>query len=127
MEIMVDKNVLVRDSVFDPNALGQKTVHYSKVADNKARYKVWVYLEGKDLYYVDYVAYKLHPTFQNPVQKVKRTLSNPNCSLVIWTWGVFNLEVELFLKTGEKIVTTHYLSYDRQLKKEGIKFIEEKD
>ena|SRR5688500_9928506 len=113
MEVMTDKNIRVIDSIFDPNSGEQNEVHYYKGSDGRMHYKVWIFLEGRDTYNVDYTIYKLHSTFSDPIRKVSRTISNPNCGLVIWTWGTFELGIEIVLKTGEKISASHQMSFDR--------------
>lgn len=122
---MTAKKLMVLDSLFDPLKEDKNVVKYFKGKDNKPNYKVWIFLEGKDTYYVDHVIYKLHNTFRNPVRKVNRSIDNPNCSLIIWTWGLFELGVEIVLKNGEKILVSHYMSYGQELKKKGLKFEEE--
>lgn len=112
----------MKDSVFDPET-SEKTVFYYKGRDNKSRYKVWIYLEGVYLFYVDYVTYVLHPTFEKPIRKVQRTYSNANCNLIIWTWGVFEVDIKIKLKTGEIVSLTHRLSFDKQLQDSNIKYI----
>ena len=122
--VMTDKSIIIKDSLFDPLSKDQNIVYYFKGADNKIRYKVWISLDGRDTFYIDHATYRLHRTFSDPMRRVKRTFVNPNCSLAIWTWGVFELGIGIVLKTGEIITTSHYLSYDRELKREGLKFIE---
>jgi transcription initiation factor IIF auxiliary subunit len=125
MDVMTAKKIIVRDSLFDPTGKDQSTVKYNKSKGSKPRFRVWIYLDGKDTYYVDYVIYRLHSTFQNPIRKVERSLSNPNCSLIIWTWGIFELVVEIVLKNGDKISATHPMTYGEQLKRTDLQFIEE--
>lgn len=124
MEVITDKNIRIVDSIFDPNSRDQNVVNYYKGSDNRVRYKVWIFLEGRDSYYVDSVIYRLHCTFSDPVRKVKRSIANPNCCLVIWTWGVFELTTEIILKTDEKIHASHQMSYNEQLLKRDLKFVE---
>ena len=121
---MTDKSIIIRDSLFDPSTRDETIVHYFKGADDTIRYKVWISLEGRDTFYVDHVTYRLHETFSDPIKKIKRTITNPHCSMAIWTWGVFDIGINIVLKTGEVISTSHYLSFDRQLKVKGLRFIE---
>lgn len=123
MEVLTEKNIVVKDSLFDPNSKDQSTVYYYKGDDGRVRYKVWIFLDGLDTYYVDYVKYTLHPTFNERVKKVKRSIENPLSGLSIWTWGLFSVQLEIILKTGEKIITSHYLTYGKQLK-EGLKYVD---
>jgi hypothetical protein len=126
MEVEIDKDIKIKDSLFDPQFSNNDVAVYSKSGDGKYIYKVYLYLEGRDTFLVDSVTYKLHPTFSERIRKVKRTLSNQNCRLIIWTWGLFNVEAEIILKTGEKLPAQHYMSYDREFKKDGLRFIEER-
>lgn len=121
---MTDRNIRVIDTIFDPNSRDQNVVQYYKGSDKLVRYKVWIFLDGRDTYYVDYVIYRLHSTFSVPVRKVNRTITNPNCGLEIWTWGTFELGIEIVLKTGEKISASHQMSYDKQLLRRDLKFID---
>ena len=117
----------VKDSVIDPNlpASAPKKVYYREGDDGRALYKVWVYLLGDDLPYVQSVTYTLHPTFGNPVRHLSRTPSNPNCQLVIWTWGLFDLKATIEDKMGSVYEVVHSLTYDRQLTQEKAEYVRE--
>ncbi len=121
--------VEVRDSVFDPdlNPETNKKVYWREGSDGSALYKVWLYLAGEDLPYVHSVTYTLHPTFPDPTRRVSRTLTNPNCELVLWTWGMFEVKAAIEDKTGGIYEAVYKLSYDRQLKQEGIEYVREED
>lgn len=113
-------NLYLKDSLFDPNspeALQEKKASYKKysIPDAKMLYKVWVYLEGRDIPFVQSVRYHLHHSFRIPNYLVERNLRNPNFSLVIWTWGVFNLKAEINLISGETIMLSHYLTYGDEI------------
>ncbi len=84
-------------------------------------YRVFLYVEGSDLPYVKSVTYHLHETFRNNVRKVQRTPSNPNCQLVIWTWGLFEMRVVVEDKFGQTKSYNHLLTYDRDF--ETAKFV----
>ena len=77
---------------------------------------MWLYLRGCDLPYVRGVTYRLHPTFPQPERFVARTPANPNCSLELWTWGVFEVEAIVDTKDGEQLSLTRSMSYDRELR-----------
>jgi transcription initiation factor IIF auxiliary subunit len=79
-------------------------------------------VDGPDLDYVKSVTYHLHPTFANPEFKVDRTVSNSNCELTIWTWGIFTVHVEVEDKRGGTYTIDHYLTYNRLLDETGITF-----
>jgi len=109
-------NVQVKDTVFDPNLSGSaaKKVHVRE-EEGTTIYKVWLYLEGDDLPLVESVTYHLHNTFHNPNRTVKQTPSNPNCQLVIWTWGIFSVRATIIDKRGLTFEVSHYLTYDKEL------------
>lgn len=107
----------VRDSVHEPGK-PMGAIVYDK-AGGRARYKVWVYLEGPDLPYVKTATYHLHPTFPNPVRTVARRLANPNCALEIWTWGLFELTVEVEDKNGRVHRLVHDMGYAGELTKDA--------
>ena len=112
-------NIAVRDTVFNPNvSQGLERKVHVRERDGKYLYKVWIYLEGVELPYVQSVTYWLHHTFANPAQKVVRSVSNPNCQLIIWTWGLFTVRAEIEDKRGNIYEVSHELSYDKQLPKE---------
>lgn len=114
-------NLRIVDSVFEPGAPGKKV--YVKSEGNAQLYKVWIFLEGADLPYVESVMYKLHPTFPNPEQTVRRTVANPSCQLVIWTWGLFKIKARVMGKNGRIYELEYQLQYDQQLREEGVQLI----
>jgi len=115
-------DIRVRDTVFEPDSSSKKV--YYKKTENKALYKVWLFLDGDDLPYVMNVTYKLHETFPNPVQTVRRALSNPNCQLVIWTWGLFRVKVLIEEKSGVIREFDYALQYDKELRQKDVEFVE---
>jgi transcription initiation factor IIF auxiliary subunit len=119
-------NVQVRDTVFDPNLSpsAAKTVSIQE-KEGTTIYKVWLYLAGDDLPLVDSVTYQLHETFQNPSRTVKQTPSNPNCQLVIWTWGVFRVKATILDKRGLTFEVSYYLKYDKELPTDEEAYINE--
>jgi transcription initiation factor IIF auxiliary subunit len=124
MEI-VNKRVFVRESLFNP-ASNDRKIYFVKGDEKEKLYKVWIYLEGEGLSFVESVVYKLHPTFPNPERKVARSLGNPNCSLMIWTWGLFTIEVTINFVTGETLKTKHYTTYDKDLGNDTSMYSEQK-
>jgi transcription initiation factor IIF auxiliary subunit len=56
---------------------------------------------------VDYVEYVLHPTFPEPIRKIK----NPEGGFVLKTegWGEFDLKAFAHMKDGSKRVLNHYV------------------
>ena len=123
-------DLAVKDSIFDPNLSRSDPaakVHVRKQGKDTFYYKVFVYLEGNDLPYVDYVIYTLDETFPEPIRTVTRTPANPNCQLVIWTWGLFIVKTRIFDKRGFAYDVEHQLSYDKQLPTESDKYVYEED
>lgn len=123
-----DFKIKVIDTVFDPNFYGfdveprllegrKLTVMYDKNSKNKALYKVWIFLSGEDLDLVESVTYTLHKSFNNPIKKINRSLSNLECSLIIWTWGVFQVNVIVKDKFGGFYEFSHNLNYSNLLSK----------
>ena len=124
-------NIEVRDSVFDPSLYGLdpfkfkgppglKRKVFVRAKASKPTYKVWLYLYGKDVPYVETATYTLHETFTEPVRTVRRSLANPHCQLVIWTWGLFEIRVTVKDKRGGHYELTHQLTYGKQLKLPNI-------
>lgn len=108
-------NIKVVDTIIPPYS-SKKMGYIDKSSTNKnPYYRVWMYLEGPDLPYVEKVTYVLHSTFNNPLRSVNRTPANPNCSVDIWTWGIFTVKVIIEDKRGDTTVIHHRLMYDRLL------------
>ena len=116
-------DLIVCDTVFDPKN-DSKVIRYRKT-DDRTLYKVWLYLDGKDLPYTESVTYLLHSTFESPSQTVRRTSVNPSCSLIIWTWGIFSVKAFVSLKNGERIELSHELTYNELFDKQGVRFIQD--
>jgi transcription initiation factor IIF auxiliary subunit len=112
---MKSLNLRVVDTVFDPSKSDRKV--YVKKSGDYTLYKVWLFLDGVDLPFVNYVTYQLHSSFRNPNRTVYRTVANPNCQLIIWTWGLFTVNVEVVDKSGVHYVFDHRMGYDRELEK----------
>lgn len=108
--------VEVKDSVINPSST-VKTVHWRASHDGTPFYKVYIYLAGEALPYVQTVTYKLHPSFPDPVQQVSRTLANQNCLLVIWTWGIFDVTATIEDRWGNVYEVTHPLGYNGEIEK----------
>lgn len=124
------------DTIFDPDVYGAEpyprvpndkplTAYYHKSA-NSSLYKVWLFVTGNHLPFVEKVTYQLHETFSEPVQTARRTLRNPNCQLVIWTWGVFMVNATVLDKSGRTFVLNHELDFEKLLQEyDGrIKYIQ---
>lgn len=115
-------NIEVRDCVFDPDLTrsdsSQIHVHKGK-SDGRIYYKVWLYLEGRDLPFVESVTYTLHESFPDPNRTVRRTSANPNCKFVVWTWGLFTVRATIVDKKGLTYKVEHRLGYERELYPKG--------
>ncbi len=123
-------NLKIIDTVFDPaiygieerpvlprnSAVDAKFDIYMSKQDATVHYKVWLFLSGADLPFVDYVTYQLHESFVEPLRTISRTPSNADCRLVIWTWGIFQVNVTIYDKNGRVYVLTHQLNYGNLLK-----------
>jgi len=118
-------NVFIRDSVFNPNLSpsAPRKVHVREDDDGRPLYKVWLYLDGNDVPFVRAVTYRLHETFAEPVRVVPRSSSNPNCQLVIWTWGVFAVRAEIQDKKGYIYKVVHVLEYESQLPSDSTMYV----
>lgn len=114
-------DIEICDSVFEPGTTSKNT--FFKESGKRNLYKVWLYLEGMDLPYVESVTYFLHSSFPNPRTNIQRTPDNPNCSLIIWTWGIFTVKGTVVLKDGSKLDISHQLTYNISFKDKDVKFI----
>jgi transcription initiation factor IIF auxiliary subunit len=93
------------------NAKGQ-IKFWKPSSDGREHYHVGIWIDGppEDLDAVDYVEYKLHPSFKRP----HRTSSNRknNFSITIWTWGMFKIEIAIYLRDGSVENIPYFLSYE---------------
>src|SRR5262249_46384322 len=126
MEYVEQLNVKIIDTVLDPDRYGIEPggdkikemvpeVRYHSSGDLYL-YKVWIFLAGEDLPRVKSVTYQLHETFPEPVRTVQRTPSNQDCRLVLWTWGVFQINATIMDQAGRSYILSHYMVYDQILK-----------
>lgn len=118
-------NIRIVDTVFDPDKYGidlsptdvekrKPEVHYHE-SGGSSLYKVWILLAGPDLPRVESVTYLLHETFDPPTRVVPRTLSNQDCRITIWTWGVFQINATILDKIGRTYSLSHQLTYGQAL------------
>lgn len=110
-------DITVKDSLFDPDSPPGQRIAYAKRGGDRPLYKDWIYLDGNDLPYIESVTYELHPTFPEPRRTVERSVRNPRCALVIWTWGVFQVRVTLVDKKNAVYEIEHELTYGGELEK----------
>ena len=107
----------VKDSVLDPDS-SDRSIRYQPLVqdDDRALYRVFVYLDGPALPFVESVTYTLHETFPDRTRTIRRTPANPSCKLEIRTWGTFEVIAEVLEKSGRSFRLTHPLTYDREIK-----------
>lgn len=108
--------ITVRDSVYDPDSSEQR-IQVREASSDYPLYRVFLYLEGPDLPFVNQVTYTLHPTFDPRDRPVLRSLANTSCKLEIWTWGLFDVTVEIEDRRGFRFQLQHPLSYADELQK----------
>lgn len=104
--------------VFDSAIVPRSSPPEITVKDRNAetlQYRVRLFMDGPGLPFVKRVRYGLHSTFPNPNRMVERTVENPNCGLVIWTWGIFTVDVTVEDKQGNTFNIQHPLSYGSEL------------
>lgn len=99
-------NVEVKYTAFheDSGKVLVKQIHKG----GKQHFRVRLYLDGPDLDKVEQVVYTLHPTFKEPRREVNQA---PDFALVIWTWGIFDVEVEIYDHDGAVDTRTVHLDY----------------
>ena len=105
----------VRSSCFDPDST-QGRIQVREQGDAPL-YRVFLFLAGRDLPYVESVTYVLHPTFPNPRRTVRRTPTNPLCKLEAWAWGEFAMTSEIVLKTGDTVAVGHQFAFSDEVEK----------
>jgi transcription initiation factor IIF auxiliary subunit len=114
-------NVEVKDSIFDPES-SDRTARVQNPKSDKPLYRVFLYLEGLGLPYVNAVTYVLHPTFDEPTRQVLRTPANPRCKLEIWTWGLFQVQAIISDREGNMFTLSHDLQYSKDFQSPDLKF-----
>lgn len=109
----------IDDTVSPPS---HSTTYFVKKGATDDKYKVYLSLKGSDLPYVDYVIYMLHKSFgeNNRTVRVERTVKNRNCSMTIWTWGLFTVKALVVLKDGSRLNLRHYLDYDQEIRQKNL-------
>ncbi|MCK4820610.1 hypothetical protein KA005_32900 [bacterium] len=106
----VDLDVKVEFSAFDEKT-GRVLVKQLR-KEGKQHFKVRIFLRGPDLHKVKKVIYTLHPTFPRPRREVR---TGPHFELVIWTWGIFNLSVDIYDKGGNVDHREIFLDYSQDI------------
>ncbi len=112
-------NVQVKHSVFNPGLSESdpaNKVQVRKWSDDTFYYRVFIFIDGYDLPYVESVTYALDDTFPDPIQTVRRSPANPNCQLVVWTWkDQFTVAATIADKRGNSYAVTHDVTYVSEL------------
>ncbi len=103
----------------DPDQPEVGKVRYQEREGGTRLYRVFLYLEGNGLPFVESVTYRLHPTFPHPELAVARSPANPRCKLEIWTWGTFQATAVIRDKRGGTAEVAAWLGWDRLLPPEG--------
>ena len=126
-DMLLDSEEPIDDNSNDTNRSRTRSltriVYYKESTRSKKKlYKVKIFIEGKDLPYVKQVKYTLHSTFgKNRVKIITRKPGNLECGLVIWTWGVFTVQVEIEDIKGNIIKMDHRLTFGEQLRETSVK------
>jgi len=115
----------MKSSLFDPHSSDRRVLvrRASEGREGRPLYRVFLYLEGRDLPFVENVTYFLHPTFPDHVRIVPRTPGNPVCKLEIWTWGFFDIKATVVDKTGARQLLSHYLEYKEEISEGVVSFV----
>jgi hypothetical protein len=117
-----DLVVDVRDSPFDPDN-PVRVIQVRNPDADRPLYKVYLYLDGPGLPFVESVTYRLHRTFERPSRAVRRSVANPRCKLAIWTWGLFEVQATIQDKMGRTVMRSHVLEYPRHFSEKDVKFL----
>src|SRR5262245_46424336 len=114
-------NIVVKDSLFDPDRPDDKFVQVRR-SGGTSLYRVFLYLDGLDVPFVNRVTYKLHETFSPRERTVTRSPSTTRCKIDIWTWGVFTVVAVIEDKQGRTFTMSHYLEYAAQLSEANLQY-----
>ena len=78
----------------------------------REHYNIRLWLDGPadELDQIEKVTYTLHPSFRR--QNRTSSKREGNFAISIWTWGMFNIRIQVELKNGEHEDLQYYLSYE---------------
>lgn len=110
-----DWDLKIRTSCRDPESPTPK-IRLRERADAPL-YQVFLFLNGRDVPYVEFVQYVLHPSFVEPIRTVRRTPDNPTCKLAVWAWGEFPMNSVVRLKDGEELNIRHRFQFSSEVEK----------
>lgn len=81
-------------------------------SEGREHYHLGIWIEGspEDLDAVDHVEYKLHASFERPSRKSSNR--GNKFSITFWTWGMFRIDVAIFLRDGSVENIQYFLSYE---------------
>ena len=115
-------DIQIKDSLFENKSLNsnKKATAHFKENNDTTFYKIFLYLDGRDLPFVKRVKYILHKSFNNPNKIIDRNPTNPQCKLVLWTWGIFTVTVEIEYLDGGVYITEHHLTYGDEIKNNNL-------
>ena len=119
---MFQPEVEVKESVLDPDS-SDRIAPVRNPDDPKPLYRVFLYLDGPGLPYVNAVTYVLHPTFKERTRQVYRTPANPRCKLEMWTWGLFRVQAIVSDREGNMFTLSHDLRYNKEFSAPDVKFV----
>src|SRR5712692_5381647 len=114
--------VEVKDSALDPDS-ADRTILWRNPESAQPLYRVFLYLDGRDLPFVSTVTYQLDPSFTPNTYTVTRSLANPRCKTEIWTWGLSRVAATILDRKGNTHLRYRDLEYDKEFRTEGVKFL----
>jgi len=92
------------DIIIDNEVVDKGRVKYLKRGD---KYLFWnrIYAKGEDMDKVKEITYSFHPSFPNPVIRVRDRESG--FEVITWVWGEFNIKIIITTEYGEE----HYVDF----------------
>lgn len=116
-------DVAIQDTPFDPSS-NDRLVQTRAGESGQPLYRVFISLVGRDLPFVKKITYYLHESVTEPVRTVVRSPENPDCRLVAWLWGTFEVRAQVEDLKGGVHNLVHGLEYDKYF--DEAKFAAEK-
>jgi len=108
-------NIEIRDTAVTKALDGKKIIQAKRPPGKKTTYRVNVEIVGDDTPFIKKVTYILHPTFKNRIKTVSRMLSNPNCAIAFYAWGIFNIEAKVEFMNGSEYSISHFLRFNEDI------------
>ena len=94
LDIHFDNDVVDKDGVVKYREQGDKYLFWNRI-----------YANGKDMDKVAEITYNFHPSFPNPVIRVRDRGSD--FEVITWSWGEFTIQITITTKDGEE----HYRDF----------------